>query len=105
MNTPNIRLIVDLDDGTTLPGTFVCIAHDVPAPQCFDAAITHEIPQAVWTLTIRSATLGKLDVDARHVVRIGTSQTDMAVIKNPVDVGIYVNDLLRLAETNPLNLL
>ena len=104
MNTLNIRLIVDLDDGTTLPGTFVCIAHEVPAPQCFDD-ITHEIPQAVWTLTIRSATLGKLDVDARHVVRIGTSQTDMAVIKNPADVGIYVNDLLRLAETNPLNLL
>lgn len=105
MNTSNIRLIVDLNDGTTLPGTFVCISRHVPAPQCFDDTITHEIPQAVWTLTIRSATLGKLDVDARHVVRIGTSQTDMAVIKNPVDVGIYVNELLRLAETNPLNLL
>ena len=104
MNTSNIRLIVDLDDGTILPGTFVSIAHDVPSPQFFDSAI-HEIPQAVWTLTIRSATLGKLDVDVRHVVRIGTSQTDMAVIKNPVDVGIYVDGLLRLSENIPLNFL
>lgn len=102
MNTSNLRLIVDLNDGTTLPGTFVSIAHDVPAPQCFDSAI-HEIPQTVWTLTIRSATLGKLDVDARHVVRIGTSQSDMAVIKNPVDVGIYIEELLRLADSVPLN--
>ena len=102
MNTSNLQLIVDLNDGTTLVGTFVSIAHDVPAPQCSDAAI-HESPQAVWTLTIRSATLGRLDVDARHVVRIGPSQMDVVDINNPEDVGIYLDGLFRLAGTVPLN--
>ena len=97
----NLQLIADLSDGATVVGSYIYIQQTRPQPQCFDPSI-HKIPESVWTLAILSDTLGRLEINVKHIVRIGTSQTDMVVIKNPVDVGIYVVDLLRLAETVPL---
>lgn len=100
----NLRFMVDLSDGSTVVGSFIYIQKTRPLPQCFDPAI-HEIPQPVWTLAILSDILGRLEINAKHIVRIGTDQASMMAIKNPMDAIIYVNGLLQTAQNIPLNYL
>ena len=100
----NLRLIADLSDGSTVVGSFIYIQQTRPYPQCFDPSI-HKLPEPVGTLAILSDTLGRIEINVKHIVRIGTDQTRMVVIKNPVDALIYVNELLQTAQNMPLNYL
>lgn len=62
--SPNaIPIYVDLVDGTTLPGTFVCLAQARLLVETIDDGLTRQVPQTTWTLSILSDTLGSLDVD------------------------------------------
>jgi len=73
------RLICNLDDGSTLVGTYVCLAQDSQ--------------NNTWTVSIRSIALGTtLDIDARHIARIGTDLEHLTETKTPVAVALYVND-------------
>lgn len=95
MNTPNIRFIVDLADGSTVVGSYIHIEMTVP-----------EISRAqVCTLSLRSDTLGVLDINAKHVIRIGIDPSHLTETKQSQDVFYYVTDRLRLAEAIPLNFL
>ena len=73
----NAQLICNLDDGSTLVGSYVCLAQD--------------IPNSTWMVTIRSTALGTLDIDARHIARIGTDPERLTETKTPVAVALYVN--------------
>lgn len=91
----NIRFIADLADGSTVVGSYVHIVITVP-----------EISRAqVCTLSLLSDTLGRLDINAKHIVRIGTDPSRLTETKQPKDVFYYVTDFLRLAEATPLNFL
>ena len=98
----NLRLTVDLSDGSTVVGSFIYIGTDKPA---------HTLPYDTacysnrWTLAILSDTLGRLEINAKHIVRIGKDQPSMVVIKNPADAAIYVNGLLQATKYIPLNYL
>lgn len=73
----NAQIICNLDDGSTLVGSYVCLAQD--------------IPNSTWTVSIRSTALGTIDIDARHIVRIGTEPGCLTETKTPVAVALYVN--------------
>ena len=91
----NLRLTADLSDGSTVVGSYIHIEMTVP-----------EISRAqVCTLSLRSDTLGRLDINAKHIVCIGTDPAHLTETKQPKDVFYYVTDLLRLAEATPLNFL
>ena len=92
---PTLRFIADLSDGSTVVGSYVHIKMAVP-----------EISRSqVCTLSILSDTLGRLDIDAKYIVRIGTDPSCLTETKQPQDVFYYVTDRLRLAKTDPLNFL
>lgn len=92
---PTLRFIADLADGSTVVGSYVHIEMTVP-----------EISRSqVCTLSILSDTLGRLDINAKHIVRIGTDPSCLTETKQPQDVFYYVSDRLRLAEATPLNFL
>ena len=91
----NLRLIADLADGSTVVGSYIHIEITVPEISRFQ----------VCTLSIRSDTLGRLDINAKHIVRIGTDPSHLTETKRPQDVFYYVTDRLRVAEATPLNFL
>lgn len=75
----NARLICHLDEGSILVGSYVCLAQD--------------IPNNTWMVSIRSIALGTiLDIDARHIARIGTDPEHLTETKTPVAVALYVSD-------------
>lgn len=91
----NPRFIADLADGSTVVGSYINIVITVP-----------EISRAqVCTLSPLSDTLGRLDINAKHIVRIGTDPSHLTETKQPKEVFYYVTDFLRLAEATPLNFL
>ena len=82
----NLRFIADLADGSTVVGSYIHIEITVP-----------EISRSqVCTLSIRSDTLGRLDINAKHIVRIGTDPSCLTETKQPKDVFYYVTDRLRI---------
>jgi len=91
----NLRFIADLADGSTVVGSYVHIKITVPEDSRFQ----------VCTLSLRSDILGSLDINAKHIVRIGTDPAHLTETKQAKDVFYYVTDCLRLAEATPLNFL
>lgn len=85
MTNTNLRLIADLSDGSTIVGYYTHIKMTVPEDSRFP----------VCTLSVRSDTLGSLDIDAKHIVRIGTDQSRLTETKQSKDVFYYVTDRLR----------
>lgn len=91
----NLRFIADLADGSTVVGSYIHVEITVP-----------EISRAqVCTLSLCSDTLGRLDINAKHIIRIGTDPAYLTETKKPDDVFCYVTNRLRLAEATPLNFL
>lgn len=91
----SFRLVVNLKDGTTLTGTLERFKAHIPA-QTYISDITREIPKVTWTLTILSDILGELDIDARHIKRVGTDFHCLIETPCPEAVARYVNSLLQL---------
>lgn len=80
-------LWLDLSDGTTLPGVYMDIVKIVDVP---NDNLTARAEETSWLLVILSDTLGVVDVDARHVVRIGTDPSNPVSVKSPADVAKFV---------------
>lgn len=91
----NIHLIVHLGDGCVIVGTLVSFQQNLPVPAFFDCAI-HQLPEASCRVSILTNTMGTLDLNARHVVKIGTDMDHLVDIKAPGDVVIYLTSLLNL---------
>lgn len=100
----NIPLIVHLGDGCVIVGTLVSFKQNLPAPAFFDSAI-HQLPEASCSVSVLTDTMGTLDFNARHVVKIGTDKDHMVDIKAPGDVMIYVTSLLDKVESSVEQLL
>lgn len=91
----NIPLIVHLGDGCVIVGTLVSFEQNLPIPTFFDCAI-HRLPEASCRVSVRTDTMGTLDFNARHVVKIGTDRDHMVEIKAALDVVLYLTSLLDL---------
>jgi hypothetical protein len=91
----NIPLIVHLGDGCVIVGTLVSFQQNLPAPAFFDCAI-HQLPEASCSVSVLTDTMGTLDFNARHVVKIGTDRDHMVEIKAAMDVVLYLKSLLNL---------
>lgn len=93
MTNTNLRLIADLSDGSTIVGSYTHIKMTVPEDSRFQ----------VCTLSVRSETLGSLDIDAKHIVRIGTDPSRLTETKTPKDVFQYITSLYHLIPDAPIN--
>lgn len=91
----NIPLIVQLGDGCVIVGTLVSFQQNLPAPTFFDSAI-HQLPEASCSVSVLTDTMGTLDFNARHVVKIGTDKDHMVETKAAMDVVLYLKSLLNL---------
>lgn len=91
----NIPLIVQLGDGCVIVGTLVSFQQNLPVPTCFDSAI-HQLPEASCSVSVLTDTMGTLDFNARHVVKIGTDKDHMVEIKAAMDVVLYLTSMLEL---------
>lgn len=80
-------LWLDLSDGTILLGVYLGIVKTVDVPNDNPIARAEETS---WLLVILSDTLGAVNVDARHVVRIGTDPSNPVSVKSPADVAKFV---------------
>lgn len=91
----NIPLIVHLGDGCVIVGTLVSFQQNLTAHTFFDCAI-HQLPEASCSVSVLTDTLGTIDFNARHVVKIGTDTGNMVEIKAAMDVVLYLKSLLNL---------
>ena len=91
----NIHLIVQLGDGCVIVGTLVEFEQNLPVPTFFDSAI-HLLPEASCSVSVLTDTMGTIDFNARHVVKIGTDKDHMVEIKEAMDVVLYLKSLLAL---------
>jgi hypothetical protein len=91
----NIPLIVHLGDGCVIVGTLVSFEQNIPVPDFLVRAI-HQLPEASCSVSVLTNTMGTLDFNARHVVKIGTDRDHMVEIKTALDVVLYLTSLLDL---------
>lgn len=89
----NIPLIVHLGDGCVIVGTLVSFEQNIPVPDFLDRAI-HQLPEASCSVSILTNTVGTLNLDARHIVKIGTDRNHMVETKAALDVVLYLTSLL-----------
>lgn len=91
----NIPLIVHLYDGCVIVGELASFEQSLPRQTGFDCA-THQLPEASCNVSVMTRTMGTLDFNARHVVKIGTDKDHMVDIKAAMDVVVYLKSLLAL---------
>ncbi len=90
-----LKLRVELGDGCILVGDAVSINCKEQSPDCYAA------PQMKWTLELLTDTLGKVKLNAAHIVKIGLAQTAMRQVKNVGEAVHYVIEHMRLAPDIP----
>ena len=91
----NIPLIVHLGDGCVIVGTLVSFEQSLPKQTFFDCAV-HQMPEASCSVSVLTDTMGTLDFNARHVVKIGTDKDHMVETKAAMDVVLYLTSLINL---------
>lgn len=89
----NIPLIVHLYDGCVIVGELVSFEQSLPKQTVFDCTI-HQFPETSCRVSVMTATMATLDVNARHIVKIGTDTDHMVDITDPRDVVLYLKSLL-----------
>ena len=88
----NIPLIVHLYDGCVIVGELASFEQSLPRQTGFDCAI-HQFPETSCSVSVMTATMGTLDVNARYVVKLGTDNDHMVDITDSRDVVLYLKSL------------
>lgn len=91
----NIPLIVHLGDGCVIVGKLVTFEQTLLMPPVPGCPII-KLPEASCRVSILTDTMGTLDFNARHVVKIGTDTGHMVEIKAAMDVVLYLTSLINL---------
>lgn len=91
----NIPLIVHLGDGCVIVGKLVTFEQTLLMPPVPGCPII-KLPEASCRVSILTNTMGTLDLNARHIVKIGTDKDHMVEIKAAMDVVLYLKSLLAL---------
>lgn len=92
-----LKLRVELADCCILVGDVVSVGSKPQSPDWYFK------PQMKWYLELLTDTLGKVELNAAHIVKIGPDQTEMLQVKDPVEVVNHVMELMRVAQNMPLN--
>ena len=100
----NIPLIVHLGDGCVIVGKLVSFEQTLPMPPVPGCPIP-KLPEASCRMSVLTDTMGTLDLNARHVVKIGTDMDHLVDIKAPGDIVIYLTSLLDKFESSVEQLL
>ena len=85
----NIPLIVHLGDGCVIVGKLVSVEQTLPMPPVPGCPIP-KLPEASCNVSVLTDTMGTLDFNARHIVKIGTDMDHMVEIKAAIDVVLYL---------------
>jgi len=91
----NIPLIVHLGDDCVIVGTLVSFEQNIPVTDFLDCPIV-QLPESSCRVSVLTNTVGTLNFNARHVVKIGTDKDHMVEIKAALDVVLYLTSLLDL---------
>ena len=91
----NIPLIVHLGDGCVIVGKLVTFEQTLLMPPVPGCPIP-KLPEASCRMSVLTDTMGTLDFNARHIVKIGTDMDHMVEIKAAMDVVLYLKSLLAL---------
>lgn len=83
-----LKLRVELSDGCILVGDVISVGSKPQSPEYLDK------PQMKWFMDLLTDTLGKVEINAAHIVRIGPCQTEMRQFNEPVEVVNYVLGLM-----------
>lgn len=94
-----LKLRVELADGCILVGEVISVGSKPQSPEYFDK------PQMKWFMDLLTDTLGKVEINAVHIIKMGPDQLKMQEFKDPVEVVNYVMELMRVAQNMPLNFL
>lgn len=87
-----LKLRVELSDGCILVGEVISVGSKPQSPESFDK------PQMKWFMDLLTDTLGKVEINAFHIVKMGPCPTEMRQFKEPVEVVTYVIELMRVAQ-------
>ena len=90
-----LKLRVELADGCILVGEVISVGSK---PNFHES-------QMKWYMDLLTDTLGKLEINAVHIAKMGPDPTKMQEFKDPVEVFNYVVELMRVAHSMSLNLL
>lgn len=93
-----LKLRVELADGCILVGEVISIGSVTQSQYYYN-------PQMKWSMDLLSHSLGKLELNAAQIVKMGPDPTKMQEFKDPVEVVNYVMELMRVAQNMPLNFL
>ena len=94
-----LKLRVELTDGCILVGEVISVGSKTQSPEYYDK------PQMKWSLDLLTDTLGKVEINAVHIVKMGPDPIKMQEFKDPVEVVNHVMELMRVAQNMPLNFL
>lgn len=94
-----LKLRVELADGCIIVGEVISLGSVTQSPEYYSK------PQMKWSLDLLTETLGKVEINAFHIVKMGPDQTKMQEFKDPVEVVNHVMELMRVAQNMPLNFL
>ncbi len=94
-----LKLRVELADGCILVGEVISVGSKTKSPEYYSN------PQMKWSLDLLTDTLGKVEINAVHIAKMGPDPTKMQEFKDPVEVVNYVMDLMQIAHSMSLNLL
>ena len=94
-----LKLRVELADGCILVGEVISVGSKPQSPEYFDK------PQMKFYLELLTDTLGKVEINAFHIVKMGPDPLNMQEFKDPVEVCNHVVELMRVAQDMPLNFL
>ena len=94
-----LKLRVELADGCILVGEVVSVGSKTQSPEYYSK------PQMKWSLDLLTDTLGKVEINAVHIVKMGPDPIKMQEFNDPVEVVNHVIELMRVAQNMPLNFL
>ena len=94
-----LKLRVELADGCILVGEVVSVGSKTQSPDYYAT------PQMKWYMDILTDTLGKVEINAVHIVKMGPDPTKMQEFKDPVKVVNHVIELMRVAQNMPIDFL
>ena len=86
-----LKLRVELADGCILVGEVISVGSKPQSPEYFDK------PQINWFMDLLTDTLGKVEINAFHIVKMGPDTTKMQEFNDPVEVVDYVIELMRVS--------
>lgn len=85
-----LKLRVELADGCIIVGEVISVGSKQQSPEYFYK------PQMKWCMDLLTDTLGKVEINAVHIVKMGPDPLNMQEFKDPVEVFNHVVELMRV---------